>query len=162
MSISNADMTELMQRVLMVANSQGTVNVKGEQQLIADSNPGYAITNETGFGPNIIRSDLVQTPGQPIAQYYNYYPNPDPDDPDNTRNNYVAVLDGNIFPTQNLYVQTPVQHQTVSVGPLDQRQMIMDDTQKEYALAIRSKLDWAPYFESVVDQIVLSDSQSIA
>jgi hypothetical protein len=133
----------LMNRALMLTNPSGTVTVNGQQQLIADVSPaGYAITNEVGLGPSIVKSVMTQDPTQPIGTYPKYSPNPDPDDPANTRNNYVVDSYGYVYPADYAFALQAVQHMTISRGPVDQRQEIMIDTQTSAAMAIRDKLVW--------------------
>jgi hypothetical protein len=113
----------LLERALMLAYPNGVVDSSTRQQMIADSVPGYPITSDQGIGFSIIRSDLVETPSQPIGTYPIYTPAPlaDGSDPENLLSNFVQDTVGYIFPTQDRYVQTPVKHLTVSKGPVDQR-----------------------------------------
>ena len=134
----------LLERALMLAYANGVVDNSGRQQMIADSVPGYPITSDQGIGVSIIRSDLVETPSQPIGTYPIYTPNPlaDGSDPNNLLGNFVQDTLGYVFPTQDRYVQTSVKHLTVARGPIDQRWEIIMDSQSEYCANIRSKLDW--------------------
>jgi hypothetical protein len=134
----------LLERALMLAYPNGVVDSSTRQQMIADSVPGYPITSDQGIGVSIIRSDLVETPSQPIGTYPIYTPAPlaDGSDPENLLSNFVQDTVGYIFPTQDRYVQTPVKHLTVSKGPVDQRWEMIIDSQTEYSALIRNKLEW--------------------
>ncbi len=133
----------LLNRALALVSSSATVTVNGQQQLIADTSPGsYAVTNDKGFGPSILQTTMVQDPTQPIGTYPIYSPNPDPDDPGNTRNNYVVDSYGYVFPADYAFVTQAVQHMSISRGPVDQRWEIMIDSQTDASMALRNKLDW--------------------
>ena len=136
---------ELMERLLQLAWPNSTVNYAGMQMMISDGNaPAYPITNAIGFGPSIMRIDLVETPSLPIGTYPIYRATPDTNDPNNIGNNY-TIDTGLLFPVQDKWVSTLIQHLTISRGPIDQRWDLITDSQTSYAIAIRSKLTWGSY-----------------
>jgi len=134
---------ELMERAVQLAWPNSVVNVNGMQMLISDANaPTYPITNNTGFGQSITRMDLVATPSLPISTYVIYRNAALETDPDNIQNLWIADPSGLLFPNQDYWTATPVQHLTISKGPVDQRWDLLIDSQTEYAVAIRNKLTW--------------------
>ena len=153
-SMSNSDILEiwvsvdtskesvynLMERILQIAASNGTVTTAGMQQMISDGNaPSYPVTNIVGFGPSINRNDLVESPYFPNGQLPSTPWYDDSTSPPNTNLfDYVYT-----YPTQEKWVLTPVQHVTASVGPVDERWAMIVDSQTEYGTNIRDKLSWS-------------------
>jgi len=133
---------EMMERIIMMANTNSIVNIDNMQMLIADSVPGYPITSND-LGTAITQSILFQSPSIAIDSYPVYYPAPVLDDPDNINNNYIINNYLPVFPANDVYAQTVLRHLLVSKSPVEQRWEISIDSQTEYATAIRDKLSWS-------------------